>query len=225
MKGIIYSTVVQNKALIIVSAAAFVVFAAAAAIIVSVIGDEIVVYQLPLLLLAMVPSLIISAVTNKGLERDLKSGFTKYTLCATTRKAFFSALLVMSLAVTAFSILTPIGICYTANLVNPLAMSSGTICLGVVVSLCSAAFTWVQLPLTLRFKSEEKSGLVVMILAVVAAFALIAFNRDEFFGRENTDLSDIADINTVLITIGITATLYIVGSVMLHKELEGGDCC
>lgn len=230
MKGLLYTFVQQYKALWITSAALLVAITAGMSALIAAAGNEpeqflnaaVILIQL----MPLVAPLILAEPINRCMERYINCRFLNYQLCGVTAGKFVLTELVKSLAITVIGVAIvalELGIFY---LVDEWFFSRALMLMQIEVVILGNAITYLCIPLTIKLRSQEKSGL---ILGITCAAAMIypIFNMVEDMNEEQMpDLSSFFDKpETLLWCIGISAVIYAVTSAILHIQIKRGDLC
>lgn len=229
MKGILYSSLLLNRGKIIGCAIYTAVAAAAGAGIILSAGYKaaVTVVSVMLPLLCVIAAALPSESTCKEFESNLKNRFADYTLTAVTKGVFVGAELAKNLIYTAAGALLGnfmYGVFFLADTLKggaPLC-NAGMFALPTAAALISGAANWVIIPLTIKFKNQEKASLTLGLIVGAAIVYPIFKIADDNIG---IDVGTLLSPMSAALFLLVTATLYAVFYLINYNIIKRGNIC
>lgn len=225
MKGLFYSTVKSNRGYFIAAFVAFLCSTAVGSVILTIVkengSDQYGIAFFSVFLLPLLPVFILCEFFGRDLERNIKSGFLKYTLSSIPRESFVLSQLLTNIIFCALGLVMGLGMLGIFRAVGGEEwVGSYYFRILIMAAIAASIIEWICIPVTVSLKSAEKAGLAV---GVVIGFGLVmplmvVYQRimTEF------DVNILISPEAMLIEAGVALAVYAVVYSVCLKMLKRG---
>ncbi len=228
MKGLLYTYTLLNKGYFIAAGAFLVVATAAAAILFGPYYDPGLALSISALttIAATIAPILAMEPVARDLEKNIKSRFLNYSLTGITRREFMLTQLVINVGSCLIGAAMALLHYFIINLVRPDIYSFQNIGLMALFIMLCGIMNWLMIPLTIKFKSSEKAGaLFGFVLGFGIILPLMLFFYDKVDGGALADPFSFITPEFMLIALGVTIAIYIIGWIIISKRVGKGDLC
>lgn len=229
MKGLLYTYALLNKTYFIVAGAFFVVVTAVAAILFGPCYDPGLALSLGMLTMIATlagPMLLMEPIT-RDLEKNMKSRFLNYSLTGITRREFMLTQFIINVGSCLIGAVMVLLHYFIVNLARPDIYSLKHLGIMALFIMLSGVMQWALIPLTIKLKSSEKAGALfgfVIGFGVIFPLMWVFFDMEES-GEMIVDPFSFITPELMLIALGVTVALYIIGWFIISKRVRKGDLC
>ncbi len=159
---------------------------------------------------------------NHEIEENLKCGFLNYALSGMSYHRYTRTQLIITLLSLAASIVT-IGLhwlCFC--LVDSSIFDFSAISIQLTMLLFGGLLNWLCIPITIRFRSQEKAGL---LMGLILGCSFAPFFADSIFDMESRfNLMNWFDKPiSIVVSFAASAVLFSLGYLLLYKTVKRGD--
>ncbi len=230
MKGLLYTYSLLNKSYFIVAGVFFVLTTTVAAILFGPCYDPGLALSLSIftMLAAMVGAAILMEPITRDLEKNMKSRFLNYSLTGITRRQYMLTQLIINLGSCLIGEAMVLLHYFIANAVCPDVYSFQHLGIMSLFIMLSGVMEWVLIPLTIKLKSSEKAGALfgfILGFGVIMPITLIFSGKAENGEISMADPFGFITPEFMLIALGVTVVIYIIGWLIISKRVEKGDLC
>lgn len=228
MKGLLYTYSLLNKTYFIIAFVFFTLATAVAAILFGTSDDPAIVFTfstMTMIFALLCPILLMEPVT-RDLEKNIKSRFLNYSLTGITRKQFMLTQLVINVGSCIIGAVLMLLHYFIVNLASPDAYSLQHLGIMALFIMLSGIMEWVMIPLVIKLKSSEKAGAVfgfVLGFGVILPLTWFLFSKEK--SGEIADPFSFITPELMLIALGVTVAIYIIGWLIISKRVGKGDLC
>ncbi len=235
MKGLLYCNFTLNKKWFLISGIVAAVGVAVGAVLFNVMGgdeESLKLINSLMLLFELVAMLLCAEWTGRNLDANLKNRFVNYTLASSvSHNAFVLTELIQNVICTVIGFVMCLGMTGILCIFDGSFWNVDTLKLLGGFALFVAVFDFSLIPLTIKFKSSEKAGAVVGLIAGFGIVCpMIVWYRmshpdDNSYDMLNviTPLTDKAWFAPVY--FGVCAALIAIFSAITYHTLKKGDVC
>ncbi len=233
MKGLYYTYITLKKHFLIWAAVIFVIVTVLGCVSIKlaanpdtdpVLTDMLTGVAIPFVVVLgpMLSTLMLSEGINRDIEENLKCGFLNYALSGMSYHRYTLTQLFISLLCLGVSIVMIALHWLFFCLADSSAPELGIISLQLTFLLLGCAINWLCIPLTLKFRSQEKAG---MLVGLTIGLGIAPFITTTMYDTESSFnlISWFEKPVSIAVSFAGAAVLFALGYLFLYKTVKRGD--
>jgi len=178
------------------------------------------------MIVAVIGPILVMEPITRDLEKNIKSRFLNYSLTGITRKQFMLTQFIINIGSCLIGAVMVLLHYFIVNLACPDIYSLQHLGVMALFIMLGGVMEWVLIPLTIKFKSSEKAGALfgfVLGFSVILPIMWFFFDKEE--GGEIVDPFGFITPEFMLIALGVTVAIYIIGWFIISNRVRKGDLC